>query len=128
MNFGGGGGGLGGALIKRGVGGHALAAGAHGKSGCWEGLAGVGRDNGGRAHFHGPQLLHLPLKPPILLSQRPEPSLQVLTFHLCLLQLAPVEIITSHASLRYACTILYLPSLLQNYSYFSKLKIRQILF
>jgi hypothetical protein len=94
LNFGGDGGGcgwgLGGTLIVGG-GGHTLAAGAHGESGCWEGLAAVGRDHGGRAYFHGPQLLHLPLKPPVLLSQRAEPSLQVLTFHLCLLQLAPVN-------------------------------------
>lgn len=93
LNFGGHGGGCGGlgmALIV-GSGGHALAAGAHGESGCWKGLTAVGREHRRRTHFHGPQLLHLPLKPTVLLSQRPEPSLQVLTFHLCLLQLAPVD-------------------------------------
>lgn len=58
----------GGALVEGG-GGHALTAGAHGEGGCWEGLAAVGGDNGWGPYFHGPQLLDLPLKPPVLLGQ-----------------------------------------------------------
>ena len=65
-------------------GGHALTTRTHCQSGCWERLTTMGRDYCRWAHFHGPQLLNLSLKPPILLCQWPKPSLQVLTFHLCL--------------------------------------------
>lgn len=40
--------------------------------------------------LQGPQLLHLLLQPPVLLSQILTQPLQKLTVHLCLLQLCPV--------------------------------------
>lgn len=65
----------GGAGIGDGGRGDALTARAHGEGGGREGLAGVGRDDGGRAHFEGAELLDLPLQPLVLLRQRSEPPL-----------------------------------------------------
>lgn len=74
----------------RGIGGgDTLAAGAHGEGGGREGLAGVGREEGGWRHLQGPEFFHLTLQPPVFLRQRPEVSLQILGFHLRLLQLCP---------------------------------------
>ena len=52
-----------------GGGGDALAAWTHSESGGREGLAAVWGDNCWGSHFHGPELLHFPLEPPVLFSQ-----------------------------------------------------------
>lgn len=72
-----------------GGGGDTLAAWAHGEGGGRERLAGVGREECGWRHLQGPEFFHLTLQPPVFLRQRPEASLQMLAFHLRLLQLCP---------------------------------------
>lgn len=72
-----------------GVGRHTLAARAHHEGGGGEWLRAMRGQDGGRPNLHSPQLLNLLLQPPVLLRQRLEPPLEVLTLQLRLPQLAP---------------------------------------
>ena len=65
---------------------------AHSQCRGQQGITTVRSHNSRWGDFHCSQLFHLFLKPPVLFTQWPEPSLQVLTFHLRLFQLAPAHI------------------------------------